>query len=73
MAYATDTRTSSRGPTMAERFAAVRTAFAERRAQRRVYIATRDELGALSDRELSDLGLSRTEIRRVAFEAAYGK
>ncbi|WP_209427043.1 DUF1127 domain-containing protein [Pararhodobacter sp. SW119] len=30
------------------------------------------ELDALSTRELSDLGLSRSMITRVAYEAAYG-
>lgn len=40
-------------------------------ARRRVYSVTLRELSALSDRELSDLGLSRTDLRRVAYEAAY--
>ncbi|UWQ90086.1 DUF1127 domain-containing protein [Aliisedimentitalea scapharcae] len=32
---------------------------------------TMNELSALSDRELSDLGLSRSQLRRVAHQAAY--
>jgi uncharacterized protein YjiS (DUF1127 family) len=36
----------------------------------RVYRQTLDELSALSDRELMDLGMSRSEIRRVSLEAA---
>lgn len=72
MAYATHTRTDTRGAYLADRFAALRATFAERRAQRRVFVATRDELSALSDRELTDLGLARSEIKRIALEAAYG-
>ena len=37
-----------------------------------VYRQTFNELSALSDRELADLGVARSEIARVAFEAAYG-
>lgn len=39
-------------------------------ARRRVYRQTLRELSALSTRELQDLGLSRSEIRRVAWQAA---
>ena len=39
----------------------------------RVYRRTLDELSALDDRDLADLGLSRSMIRGVAIEAAYGK
>lgn len=39
----------------------------------RLYRRTLDELSALSNRDLADLGLSRASIRAVAFEAAYGK
>lgn len=41
-------------------------------AQYRSYRHTLAELEALSNRELSDLGLSRASIRDVAREAAYG-
>jgi uncharacterized protein YjiS (DUF1127 family) len=40
-------------------------------ARRKVYRATFIELVGLSDRELSDLGISRSGIRRLAMEAAY--
>lgn len=43
---------------------------AERRAKYRVYATTLRELDALSNRELADLGLHRSELKRVAFEAA---
>ena len=45
---------------------------AERHATRRVYNATLSELDALSNRELADLGLHRSELRRVAWESARG-
>ena len=38
--------------------------------RRRVYRTTVNELSALSDRDLSDLGLSRASIRRLAQDAA---
>ena len=48
--------------------ARLRQAFADHRK----YLATYDELNALSDRELADLGLSRLNVRDVAREAVYG-
>ena len=42
-------------------------------ARRAVYAQTLRELDTLTNRELGDLGLSRTDIVRVAREAAYGK
>ena len=49
-------------------FARLRQAFADHRE----YLATYEELNALSDRELADLGLSRLNVRDVAREAVYG-
>ncbi|KIC49185.1 DUF1127 domain-containing protein [Tateyamaria sp. ANG-S1] len=46
-------------------------AAADRRAQRRVYRTTLNELSALSNRELADLGLHRSELKRVAWESAH--
>ncbi|AXC49524.1 DUF1127 domain-containing protein [Paracoccus suum] len=42
------------------------------RARRSIYRQTVRELGALSDRDLADLGLSRGSIRQVARDAADG-
>ncbi|WP_425098609.1 DUF1127 domain-containing protein [Tropicibacter sp. S64] len=42
-----------------------------RLARRKVFNTTYRELASLSDRELSDLGLNRTMVRRVAYQAAY--
>lgn len=41
-------------------------------AQYRVYRETLNELNALSGRELADLGLNRSMLKRIALEAAYG-
>lgn len=38
-----------------------------------VYRETIRELAALSDRDLNDLGLHRSQITTIAVEAAYGK
>ncbi|WCR09007.1 DUF1127 domain-containing protein [Paracoccus fistulariae] len=44
----------------------------ENRARRAVYRQTVRELSALTTRELDDLGISRSMIRSLAQEAAYG-
>ena len=44
---------------------------AERHATRRIYRTTLRELSALSNRELADLGLHRSELKRIAWEAAH--
>jgi uncharacterized protein YjiS (DUF1127 family) len=38
----------------------------------RIFRTTLAEMQELSDRELADLGLSRSMLRRSAYEAAYG-
>lgn len=47
--------------------------FREARQRGRVYRQTLHELKNLSNRELNDLGIARSTITRVAYEAAYGK
>lgn len=49
-----------------------RSKLSENLRRRAIYRATFDELSALSDRDLSDLGFSRFQIPTVAHEAAYG-
>ena len=68
MAYVTDIRIS--GVTLGDRFAALRETLATRRAERKIYRETYNELASLTDRELNDIGLSRSQIKRVALEAA---
>ena len=41
-------------------------------ARRKVYRATYRELSMLTDRDLADLGIPRSSIRRLALEAAHG-
>jgi uncharacterized protein YjiS (DUF1127 family) len=44
----------------------------QRHLKRRMYRATLTELSNLSNRDLNDLGIARSSIRRVAYETAYG-
>jgi uncharacterized protein YjiS (DUF1127 family) len=41
-------------------------------ANRVEYLKIRDELEALTDRELADIGVSRLDVRDVAHAAVYG-
>ena len=50
-------------------FTRLRKAFADHRE----YLATYDELNALNNRELADIGLSRLNVRDVVREAVYAK
>ena len=68
MAHAINSERLCRLRRAARIFARLRQAFADHRK----YLATYDELNALSDRELADLGLSRLNVRDVAREAVYG-
>ena len=54
---------------LGEIFSQFRASFAAWRTYRR----TLNELSSLSKRELDDLGLNRSEIARVAMDAAYGR
>lgn len=69
MAYANDVRAVEFN---AGFFATLRSSIADRVAKYKIYRATINELEVLSNRELSDLGLSRSMIKGVAIEAAYG-
>lgn len=71
MAYATDIRTADHG--LFDRVSGIFKAFAEARAQRKVYRTTLKELRELTGRDLADLGISHSEIPFLAREAAYGK
>jgi uncharacterized protein YjiS (DUF1127 family) len=56
-----------------DRLALLKDGLATAVQQRRVYARTVAELHALTDRELTDLGISRLSIPEIAHEAAYGK
>ncbi|EPX76249.1 DUF1127 domain-containing protein [Salipiger mucosus] len=70
MAYATQDTTRAQSG-LGNRISAFVEGLRENAARRRLYKQTMSELQSLSDRELGDLGLSRSMIRRVAWQAAY--
>lgn len=55
------------------RLAAIFADFQDMRNRRRVFKQTLNELRQLSNRDLTDLGIHRAMITRVAHEAAFGK
>lgn len=57
--------------TLRDRIGHMTETFKARYAQHRVYRTTLDELKALSERELADLGLHRSQLEDVARSAAY--
>lgn len=71
MAYVNTTRIARKG--LLDRLAAFKDAAVTAIQSRQVYLRTVSELNALTDRELSDLGIARVSIREIAHEAAYGK
>ncbi|WP_102226178.1 DUF1127 domain-containing protein [Acidimangrovimonas sediminis] len=52
------------------RLAHLKSQFGAAMERRRIYKTTMNELRALSDRDLADLGLHRSMIKRIALEAA---
>jgi uncharacterized protein YjiS (DUF1127 family) len=71
MAYVSNNRTATE--TLSGRFAALRANAVEGFNNWRVYRITLAELNMLSPREMADLGINPSMIRRIALEAAYGK
>lgn len=71
MAYVNTTRVARKG--LLDRLVLVKDATIAAIQTRRVYARTVAELNSLTDRELSDLGISRLGIPDIAREAAYGK
>ena len=69
MAYVNNSRTAQ--VSFSDRFAAIVKVAKDALERRRVYNQTLFELNGLSDRDLTDLGLSRANIAEVAREAAY--
>lgn len=57
----------------ADRLSSFAGTLSDKLAKRKVYLTTLRELNALSNRDLADLGLARSDIRYIAMEAAYGK
>ena len=69
MAFLTDTF-SAHG-TLGDKIAVLWTEIKEANAKRVVYNTTVRELNTLSGRELADLGIHRSLIRRLALDTAY--
>lgn len=68
MTYATQTRTTTGA--LGARLGGLRSALAGRYAKYKVYRNTMNELSALTDRDLADLGINRSMISSIATEAA---
>jgi uncharacterized protein YjiS (DUF1127 family) len=64
------TRLSNTG-SFGQGLSTLRTRLAERFARYQAYRTTLSELSMLTDRELADMGVHRSDIRDIAFEAAY--
>lgn len=71
MAHAASFVSTLQGPSLRQRLDAAWASVAQRAARRRLYRTTLREFGALSDRDLQDLGLHRAQIRDVARQAAF--
>ena len=69
MAYVNSSSAVARPSLISDLIQAFKAAF----LRRRIYVRTLSELRSLSDRDLNDLGLSRSGLSTVAREAAYGK
>lgn len=70
MAYETNTH-GAVGTGILDRVSALVADYRAKAARRKIYRDTLRELSALSHRELCDLGLNQSEIKRVAYQAAY--
>jgi uncharacterized protein YjiS (DUF1127 family) len=68
MAFITGNAAPSFG--FAQRFSGLVDRIREARKAREVYLQTYQELSALTDRDLADLGISRASIASIAREAA---
>ncbi len=71
MAHMTDTARSHDAVPVLHRAIGLRAGLAERFGKYRLYRRTLDELASLSERELADLGIHRSQIREIATQAAY--
>lgn len=71
MAYVTNNRTHA--APLGQRLSDFRDAAKTAYSNWRVYRTTLNELQSLSMREMTDLGINPSMIKRIALEAAYGK
>lgn len=69
MAYVNSTRAPA--VSFSDRLNALVKVASDMIARRKIYTQTVFELSSLSDRDLADLGISRTQIGKIAREAAF--
>lgn len=69
MAYMTQSALRAQGGLLS-RLSETRIALGERFARRAVYRRTLNEMSMLSDRDLADLGVHRSQLRSIAWKAA---
>ena len=67
------TETFASAQTLGVKLTDLRARLSETFAKRKIYNTTFRELDRLTDRELADLGIARSLIRQIAYDAAYGK
>ena len=67
---ATVQNTTFAGASLKARFDATVASLMEAAKRRKVYKTTFNELSELSNRELADLGIARSHIRRIALDAS---
>lgn len=72
MTYATHTDRAAGGPSIWQRLSDLAASAARRRALHRSYRSTARELAAMSNRDLTDIGIHRADIHAIARQAAYG-
>lgn len=73
MAYMHTTHAAAHDSGLFGRISSFFAGLAERNARYRLYRETVNELAALDNRELTDLGLTRSQITSVAHAAVYGR
>lgn len=71
MTYTTHTDHAFGGASLWQRLSDLTANLAERQAQRQAFRKTVNELSAMSDRDLTDIGIHRADIRAIAQQAAY--
>lgn len=72
MTYATHSGHAVATISIRQRLSELATSFGHRRAQTRVYHATVRELSAMSNRDLTDIGIHPADIHTIARQMAYG-
>jgi uncharacterized protein YjiS (DUF1127 family) len=70
MAYVTQKDHAFGGASIWQPLVALKASLAQRLVQYRAYRSTVNELAMLTDRELTDLGIHRADIREIAQDAA---